>query len=908
MKTKAKVIRGAGLSKGHEEHFAGVLGSKESSNIISVIVATLLIASIPILFNHNFYFIDDTQAASTGPWRYLGEKILEGNFSILDPNLWVGGNWIIEGQFGLFSPITWAIGVCSLLFESVWLYATFVKLFFIAVVAIGTYKSARILKASPFFSILVGVAAPFCGFSSYFDQAAWFSGLTLSAVCINYFWISKLAESGKISLAAPLLVALCGVAIGYVYISIVLLLISAAQSLSGILNRTKVAMYLTILFSIILASVALYLPALLTAPVTLRSQQGLTDTGWYAPTIQGLLTNFLPLRSELIPNYGPLQMQAPVMYGSILFALLIFAKGREMWSAVRNNLDVIFIWFFAFALLFGPSEFGPLRWPLRFYPLLIIFSLLLLAATVGRIEQLEIKKRTKLLSTVLVVVFAMSWGQIAQNLNMFFANLVFLLLFVGGWILVLRYSKSKTQLKLTAVGLAFIALATTGQHFVAPKTPLADFNLPQTVQEYRDAAHLAEGRTLYVGNLTIQNPDGSFDWGSKLVGNAWMLAGKQVANSYSVAGFSNFNNLMGENYRGEFSDASLARLFELGIYPFTPLADLMQLDTVVAFRNSAVGIPAAPSNWIRDDSDSRYVIFKRINQTSRTPFWVGGNAVISGVRVHNDSLSFHYSTNNDNPAVFIFPRLAWPGYKTSLGRLLTPTQGFLLTLEVPPGKDKEVTVEYEPPAWDLSKLFFYIICFILLLSEALFRIRKGRKKIPSPLRSRILKSLAKKFPSLLDKKLDAGLQEFAKGIYSISEIRYVIFGVLNTIFGYLSFVVANQIFGTQFSPTVILLIGLAPSIVFAYTTQRIFIWRSKVAVRKELPKFLTVTFVQFGINVVLLEMLVGLNLGIMFSQTVLTISVPVVTFFAHKYWTFRHTKTKSGKIVGVQKSQTTGSK
>jgi putative flippase GtrA len=163
--------------------------------------------------------------------------------------------------------------------------------------------------------------------------------------------------------------------------------------------------------------------------------------------------------------------------------------------------------------------------------------------------------------------------------------------------------------------------------------------------------------------------------------------------------------------------------------------------------------------------------------------------------------------------------------------------------------------------------------------------------------------LAKKFPSLAIKNSESGLLAFAKALYSINGIRYVLFGVLNTVFGYLSFVVASQIFGQQFPPTIILLIGLGPAIVFAYTTQRIFIWRSKGAVRTELPKFLAVTFAQFGVNALLLELLVALKLGVLFSQTLLTITIPVATFFAHKFWTFRHPKTIVGKKAATRNSE-----
>jgi putative flippase GtrA len=859
---------------------ARVTRTNEFLLLLAVIFSSLAIAIIPLLFNRNFYFIDDTQIGSTGPWHYLGEKILRLDLSLLAPELWAGGNWVTEGQFGLFSPITWLIAIFSLNFSSVWLYATIVKLFFIILVSIGTYKSARELNARPFFAILVGVAAPFSGFSSYFDQAAWFSGLALSAVCINYFWVSKIAERGQISSTVPILIAISGVAIGYVYVAIVLALITGAQLLSALIKRSMFIPQLASFLAVLLCSVAIYLPALLTAPVTLRSQQGLSDSGWFAPNLPGLLTNFLPVTSHLVPNYGPAQMPVPIMYGSILFCLFLLAKGSVVWEAIRKNLDVTIFLTVTLALLIGPSEFGPLRWPLRFYPIFIIFALLLLATSVGRLEQMNAQRPRKVYLIAFMCVAVFSWDQIAHIPMFFISNVLFLTLFIVLWVLILRLSKSKTGLKLAGIGLISMALVSTSQHFISPRTPLADYNMPDNIESYQAAAHLAEGKTMFIGGLLDKGTSGKYVWQSNLVGNAWMLSGKQVAK---------FNEFMGVNYRGEIAEQGLWRLFELEKFTGQPLADLMGLDTVVAFKSSISYVPVAPTNWELDQSHPKHIIYKRTGAATKQPFWVGWNANVSQFEVRNDSITFSYSTNDNKDAIFIFPRLAWPGYSASLGSVEPPTLGFLLSLKVPPGQNQRVTLEYKAPGSSTSTNLLVALGGILIASEALFQVKVRR----TGSRRRNLNLVAPFGKN--DSHLDDGSRTLSivsrwKSIYSKEKARYVIFGFLNTVFGYLSFVVASLLFSNLLSPTLILSIGLCPSIVFAYTTQRIFIWRSKSNVRKEIPKFLLVTFAQFVLNAAVLETLVALQLGILFSQTLITILFPIVTYFVHKYWTFAELK------------------
>ena len=881
-----------------------------------------MIAIIPILFNRNFYFIDDTQSGSTGPWHYLGERILAGDFSLLSPSSWASGNWIIEGQFGLFSPITWMVGLCSLLFESVWLYATIVKIFFIVVVAFGTYKSAKILGASSFFAILVGISAPFCGFSSYFDQTAWFSGLLMTAVCVNYFWTSRLVDSGKISPAVPMLIALLGIAVGYFYISMLLVIITSSQLLAGMVKRSSLSIHLVTLVTTLLGTIAMYLPAILSASVTSRSQQGLGDSGFLQPDVKGLITNFIPITSHFIQNFGPVPMIVPVMYGSILFALLVFAKSREIFSAVKRNLDITLFLLFEIALMFGPTDFGPLHWPIRLYPLFITFALLLLASAVGRVEQFEIKKSVGFFVATGAVFLGLTWDQLALNPPVFASNLFFLITFLAVWAVILKSPKPKISGRLLAFGLSSLMLVSVCQHVAAPKSPLPDFGLPEKISGYKALAELADGETIFIGGWSSKNKDSTKGSAATLVGNSWLLTGKKVVNGYNYAGYANFTGFLTENYLGEFGEYGLWRLLAAQNVEGNPtLADLMQLDTIVAFRNGSISyFPPSPENWSRDDSNSKFVVYKRLNKSLRTPFHLSPNAEISDVRMSNDSISFRYSTKDNKPATFIFPRLAWPGFKSSVGELvprsefLTATgepnpanKTSLLELKAPPGKNVSISIVYEPPAWNLSKILVFVILGILVLVHAIFRITK-RRKIPLGTR-RTEKSgffSRRTLPSSGGKISKHRTLLRVMELYSIEEIRYVLFGVLNTAFGYLSFVVASQIVGQQFSPSIILLIGLAPAVVFAYVTQRVFIWRSKGAVRAEAPKFLAVTFSQFGINAVMLEFLVSLNLGVLLSQTLLTITLPIATFFAHKFWTFRNPKAIAIKQIVVKDLKSKG--
>ena len=69
-----------------------------------------------------------------------------------------------------------------------------------------------------------------------------------------------------------------------------------------------------------------------------------------------------------------------------------------------------------------------------------------------------------------------------------------------------------------------------------------------------------------------------------------------------------------------------------------------------------------------------------------------------------------------NGGTVVLSRLAWPGYRTTGGTLDAPTDKYLLTIRVPASARNGalVTVEYDPPGWEVEKL-----ALVLALGAAL---------------------------------------------------------------------------------------------------------------------------------------------------------------------------------------------
>ena len=81
--------------------------------ILITALATLVTALIPLFWRPRFYFRGDTEIGAMGQWFHFGRSLLRGEWALLDPQAWAGGNYIAEGQGGLFSPLTMLIAVLA---------------------------------------------------------------------------------------------------------------------------------------------------------------------------------------------------------------------------------------------------------------------------------------------------------------------------------------------------------------------------------------------------------------------------------------------------------------------------------------------------------------------------------------------------------------------------------------------------------------------------------------------------------------------------------------------------------------------------------------------------------------------------------------------------------------------------
>jgi putative flippase GtrA len=123
---------------------------------------------------------------------------------------------------------------------------------------------------------------------------------------------------------------------------------------------------------------------------------------------------------------------------------------------------------------------------------------------------------------------------------------------------------------------------------------------------------------------------------------------------------------------------------------------------------------------------------------------------------------------------------------------------------------------------------------------------------------------------------------------SQKELRYLIFGVWNTIFGIIVFVSFYNILKNEVHYLAILLLAQSVGVIQSHYTQRRFVWKSNNNYAQELFKFSSVYLFATILNSLMLAALVENNyLDVIPAQLLCALVIIVVMYFAQKKCTFR---------------------
>lgn len=119
------------------------------------------------------------------------------------------------------------------------------------------------------------------------------------------------------------------------------------------------------------------------------------------------------------------------------------------------------------------------------------------------------------------------------------------------------------------------------------------------------------------------------------------------------------------------------------------------------------------------------------------------------------------------------------------------------------------------------------------------------------------------------------------------QIRFLVVGAWNTLFGYLMFLLCHTLVSQELGPFGILILSYCLAIPQSYMTQRILVFRSKGPWLHEFWRFILANSVIFSLNLVLLPLLVASgDLDARLVQAALIVLLTIASYLAHRYFSF----------------------
>lgn len=123
---------------------------------------------------------------------------------------------------------------------------------------------------------------------------------------------------------------------------------------------------------------------------------------------------------------------------------------------------------------------------------------------------------------------------------------------------------------------------------------------------------------------------------------------------------------------------------------------------------------------------------------------------------------------------------------------------------------------------------------------------------------------------------------------SRKQVRYVVVGGWNTLFGYLVFAALQLTVGGDIGYMAVLVIAQFIGILNAYLCYRAFVFRVTGNWWLDLMRFSAVYWIVFGLNVIALPIMVAiLGMNVLVAQALFLIVTIIASYFAHNHFSFR---------------------
>lgn len=703
---------------------------------VLVPLAVVLLCLIPRAFNPTFFYWDDTMQSFLPVWRELGGEILNGNFELMDPQGWAGGNYIAEVGYGIWNPLNILNFVVVATMSDLPLASFYVMAQFMALLGLATFLLTRSYGANKFLAAAAGIAIPFSGFTLFYEAARWPGGLMAFAWTTLFWWSLRRALTENRSPLLPFFIGFLTMTAGNPYGALGVILVSAGMALELLLSRKRVQIVwlFFIALAVGLTAVLVFFPLPLSSEVTVRTESSIANDMFLVPGIGDLTALSAPNFRPAVTNFFGIIDAVPSAYLAwFVLPLIPFLNFRALAGRTRQLSSLYVITGLYFLMTFAPSNVLLFRWPLRLieYTYLGLLIMFMVALTAG-LQTTYLRRRIVFSAAIVAFGFYRSWAVYPDAVQ---SQLVAAVLVAGLTVLALflyRRAGYPGLAAAMAVGTA-IVLAFQSYAFVT-HNPVAGIGSPLDAEVLEDSTESYRGNTLQV--LSFDSLDSeAFVEGSLLYGNQILNAGvEESLNRYSGISFVTYANELCMNYRGETCPQVYERLWQpaSGSVPET-LADALRLETLVVQRTVVdIDDQPLPAGWDVVESDEYRVVLQRENPLPLpgTVSWASSGIAVDSAEQDGDAETVSVSADNDGELVFA--RLAWPGYEVSVDGVpqdLKQGPAGLITVDVPAGSS-QVALTFTPPGLTMGLAAMAAGWGLAIALAALHLIRKRKLNAP----------------------------------------------------------------------------------------------------------------------------------------------------------------------------------
>ncbi|ANJ27680.1 hypothetical protein ATC03_14140 [Agromyces aureus] len=710
---------------------------------VATVVIAMLGASVPIMFNSEFYFVDDTQSGALGQWWEIGNRVLAGDWSIINPTVWQSGHYLAEGAWGVFSPMLWLIGLAMHAATDAVVYITIVKLCFFGIAAFGVWLLARTFGASPAWAAAIGVGASLSGFTLYIDAASWANGfMAWSLWALSWALVRRsVFEARSPLLAAAACISLIGV--GYVHATLMLAAAIVATIIESLARRNRPEIVRSLLAAVVAGSFAVivHLPSLLIAPNTGRSI-GVANTGLLTVNLSGLAASAVPVGGPQMGFFGTNFPNAPLLYIAWFLPVLAFLEWRRLVGLLRQRLSLLLVLGVALVLVLLPSDFGPLRFPVRLMPYVTVTALVVVGVGLTLAARKPLS-RGRLGVAVAVWVGSVYFAFTTSPDHWKWLVLVSVIALIGifavywtcGGVRLVRGRNAAAAGPRPALGAVIVIgiglVMLVPQHIVAPTSPLRDYGNPAEIAAYHEQFSSAQGDVLVLGAVDdgLDRPE---YWSETLTGNMFYLNHASVQNAYSAVYYPPYQARVCMLYNGGTCAEAYDRVFEIEPETGRPFVDLFGVSTVQSIKST---IPEAswsnvPDGWhVTEDTALTRTIVRDVPISGAGGVaWTSDGTEVTVLAEDAMGVTLRVDAVPDGGGTVALSRLPWPGYTADGGTVIDdgPTGGLLLDVGLDSSAEgRTVVISYWSPGW-MMQLIAGIAILLVLGGWVVVRRIRGR--------------------------------------------------------------------------------------------------------------------------------------------------------------------------------------